>query len=97
MPPSATLAVAPRLTVVTSASSLTVVATGVVLSTRLSKLPPLADTMAVLTLAPPPYTSSGAIAVTVPLEAPTGIDTACPLASSTATGLPVTGAVRFTV
>ena len=87
MPPSATLGVAVRLTVVVSIVSVTAVVAAAGLTTRLSKLPPVALLIVADTLPASMTTSSpGAATLTVPELAPVAMVIVAPLLSVTLTG-----------
>ena len=88
LPPSATLGVALRLTVVASTVSVTVVTAGVVSTTR-PMPPPLVLAMLALTELGSTYTSSLAASgtLTVPLVAPAAIVMTAPLLSVTCSAL----------
>ena len=74
LPPSATLPLAVRLTVVLFTVSVIAVTAAAGLTTRLSKLPPVALAIVADTLPASTYTSSrGAGTLTVPLLAPAAI------------------------
>ena len=87
LPPSATLGVAVRLTVVVSSVSVMLVVAATGLTTRFSKLPPVADAIVAETEPASRYTSSpGAAILAVPDEAPAAIMMTLPLESVTVTG-----------
>ena len=87
-PPSATLGVATSDTVVLSTVSVTAVVAAAPLTTRLSKLPPLALAIVADTLPVSMYTSSlGAGTLTVPVLAPAAMTMVAPLLSTTVTAL----------
>src|SRR5215831_9803277 len=87
-PPSATLGLALRLTVVVSIVSVIAVVAAAGLIARLSKLPPLAAVMVADTLPASTYTSSlGAATLTLPLLAPAAMLIVAPLLSVTATAV----------
>ena len=97
LPPSATLGVAVRLTVVVSTVSVMAVVAGAGLTARFSKLPPLAalivaDTLPASTIA----SSVGAGTLVVPVLAPAAMVIVAPLLSVTVTGA-CAGAVRLAV
>ena len=97
LPPSATLGVAVRLTVVVSAVSVMAVVAGAGLTARFSKLPPVALTIVADTLPASTYTSSvGAATVAVPLLAPAAIVITAPLLRVIDTGV-LAGLVRLAV
>ena len=86
-PPSATLGVAVRLTVVVSSVAVMLVVVAAGLTTRFSKLPPVADAIVVVIEPASRYTSSlGAATLAVPDEAPAAIMMTLPLESVTVTG-----------
>src|SRR5262245_40915400 len=88
LPPSATLGVALKLTVVASIVSVTAVVAAVGLTARLSKLPPVALLIVADTLPASTYASSlGAATLTVPELAPAAIVMVAPLLSVTVTAL----------
>ena len=88
LPPSATLGVALRLTVVVSRVSVTVVVAAAGLMASASKLPPVAAVIVADTLPASTYTSSlGAATLTVPLVAPAAMVIVAPLDSVTLTGV----------
>ena len=100
LPPSTTLAAeAVRVTVETSASSVTVVV-AVPLGVTASKLPPVVPVMLTVSVSVPctcassPRTAKGALD---PLLAPTGMVIVWPLESVTTSGEPVTGLVSVAV
>src|SRR5882757_6332966 len=87
LPPSATLGVAVRLTVVVSVVSVIAVVAAVGLTTSDSKPPPDAVLMVADTLPASMYTSSlGAATLTLPLLAPAAMPMVAPLDSVTVTG-----------
>ena len=95
LPPSATLGVAVRLSVVVSSVSVMLVTAGAGLIARLSKLPPTADARVAETDPASAYTvSAGAGTLTVPLDAPAAILITAPLDRVTVTGVPA-GLVRL--
>ena len=97
MPPSATLPVAVRETVVASVVSVMLVVAAVGFTTRDSKLPPVAVAIVAETEPASMYTSSlGAATLTVPLEAPAAMLITAPLDSVTDTAVPA-GLVRLAV
>ena len=88
LPPSATLPLAARLTVVVVAVSVTVVTAGAGLTARFSKLPPAALLICALTEPASTYTSSpGAATLTLPLLAPAAMVMVAPLFSVTVTAV----------
>ena len=88
LPPSATLGVAVRLTVVVPNVSVMWVTAAAGLIARLSKLPPAADAMVALTSPLSRYTSSpGAATGTLPEAAPAAIVIMVPLLRVTLTGV----------
>src|SRR5688500_8559439 len=88
LPPSATLAVAVRLTVVVAIVSVIAVVAAAGLIARLSKLPPVALEIVADTLPASTYTSSlGAAALTVPLLVPAAMLIVAPLLSVTVTAV----------
>ena len=88
-PPSATIGVAVKLTVVVSIVSVTAVVAAAPLTTRLSKLPPTALAIVADTLPASVCTSSlGAATLTLPVLAPAAIVIVAPLLSVTVTGVP---------
>jgi len=97
LPPSATLGVAVRDTVVTSRVSVIVVFATAGLIARLSKLPPVAEAMLALTLPASRWTlSAGAATLTVLLDAPAAIVRVAPLLRVTVTGV-CAGLLRLAV
>ena len=87
LPPSATLGVAVRLTVVTSIVSVIAVVAVAGSIARFSKLPPVALTMVVATLPASTSTSSlGAATLTVPELVPAAMVMLAPLDRFTVTG-----------
>ena len=87
LPPSATLGVADRLTVVALTVSVTLVVAAAGLIDRFSKLPPLALLIVAETLPASTYASSpGAATLTVPELAPAAMVMVAPLLSVTVTG-----------
>ena len=88
VPPSATLGVAVRLSVVVAMVSVTAVVAAAGLIVRFSKLPPVADTMVRDTLPASTYTSSlGAGTLSVPLVAPAAMVIVVPPVIVTVTAL----------
>ena len=88
LPPSATFGVALSDTVVVSIVSLTVVTAGAGLTARLSKPPPVAVVMRLVTEPASTYTSSpGAARLMLPLLAPAVMVMASPLSSVTVTAV----------
>ena len=97
LPPSATLGVAVRVTVLVSVVSLTAVTAGAGLMARFSKLPPLALVMVTEVLPASTYTSSaGAGTVTVPVLAPAAMVMVALFDSVTVTSV-CAGEVRLAV
>jgi hypothetical protein len=97
LPPSATLALAVSDTVVVSIVSVMAVVAGAALTTRFSKLPPLALLIAADTLPASTTTSSvGASTLTVPVLAPAAMLIVAPLLSVTVTAVSA-GCVRLAV
>ena len=89
LPPSATLGVAVRVTVVVSTVSVTAVTAAAGLATRLSKLPPLVAVIVAETLPASAYTSSvGAGTDTLFDEVPATMTICAPFDSVTVTSVP---------
>ena len=97
VPPSATLAVAVRLTVVVSGVSVMAVTAGAGFTTSDSSPPPVAPVIVACTLPASTYTSSaGAATLTVPVLVPAAMVIVAPLLSVTDTG-DAAGLVRLAV
>ena len=97
MPPSATLPVAVSETVVVSVVSVMEVVAAAGFTTRLSKLPPVAEAIVAETDPASMYSSSlGAGTLTVPLDAPLAIVIVAPFDSVTVTA-PCAALVKLAV